>query len=154
RPARTEGGVGDGDEAVAAEQRAGVVLAHDVAVDDVDVLAAVDVEAVVVEVDAIVDAHAVEAHVAAFENAHAVVGAAGAEDVADGQIPTAVEDRQMRAVDVPFGAIPARAGVVALAGVKEVALAIDGALPLDRDVLGIGGIEEHDIAVSWRHALS
>src|SRR5260370_23417160 len=51
RPARAERAVCHRDELVAAEQGARVVLAHHVAVHDVDVVAAVNMKSVVVQVD-------------------------------------------------------------------------------------------------------
>jgi len=106
----------------------------------VDVLIAVEVEAIVVEVDAIVDAHTIQPHSIAFQNAHAVVGAAREEDIAYLQIPAAIKDGEVRTLAVALGAVAARTGVVALAGVKELSLAVDGSGTFDGDVLGVHGI--------------
>jgi hypothetical protein len=99
-------GVGDGDELVAAEQRAGVGLAGDVAVDDVDVLRVVEVEPVVVHVDAVVDADAVDADEAAPEDAAAVVGAAGEERVAEEEVSALIEDEQVGRSKFPPRPLP------------------------------------------------
>src|SRR5262249_2298669 len=138
-PAGAERGIGHGDELVAAEQGACVVLTGDVAIDDVDVLGAVDVEAVIVEVDAIVDADAVQLHVTAFQDAHAVVGAAREEDVADREIAAAVEDAEVGPLGVAFGAVAARAGIVAAAGEELVAVTVDGPAAFDGDVVCVDG---------------
>ena len=54
----------------------------------------------------------------------------------------------MRPFDVARPLRAAGAGAIANAVVEVHALAIDGAAAFDGDVLGIGGVEEYDVAVA------
>src|SRR5262249_51223245 len=63
RPARAEGTIRDGHEFVAAKKSAGIILAGDVAVHDVDILIADEMESVVVLVHAVVDPHSFKANI-------------------------------------------------------------------------------------------
>ena len=154
RPTRAESAVRHGDELVAAEESASVVLTGNVAIRDVDKLAADDVETVIVLVDPIVNAHGLELHVPAFKDPHAMISAGGEERVANAQIFAAIEDNQMWAVDVSFFAFLARTGVVAAPGIELCALAIDSPGPLDSDVLGTRGVEQDNIAVAGGNAFA
>src|SRR5262249_17936022 len=143
RPARAEGAIGDGDESIAPEQSAGIVLTDDVAIDDVDVLIAVDMKTVVVEVDAVMDANAVQLYVTAFEQANAVVSGTGQKNIAHDHIAATIEDGQVRTVAVSFGGVAAGTGVVALARIEKLTLSVDRARAFDRQVFGIHGVQHH-----------
>src|SRR5262249_24377531 len=105
------------------------------------------VKAVIIVVDAIVYADAVHLHTAAYRDAYGMIGAVGEEDVAYGQVPDLVEEQMVRSAITgePRGRLRAACGRPELR-----ALAIDRSTSLDRDILGVRGEDERDIAIAHR----
>ena len=106
-------------------------------------------KSVVVEDDAIVDAHAVNENKTAMQNAAAMITAVAKKRVAQAKVRALVKHEQVRARPPGFFF-----AVVLRAGQKFLALAVNGAGAFDGDILGVGGGNQNDVAVSRRNALA
>src|SRR5947209_2455997 len=105
-------------------------------------------EAVVVNIDAIMDVDAVDPDALALDHADAVKRAAEQAEVADDEVFAAVEQEVVGALGAANAA--RRRGTIFPVIVELLALAIDRARPLHRDVPGLDGEEERPVAVTER----
>src|SRR5262249_17214746 len=109
---------------------------------------------VVVQVDAVINPDAVQAYALALENTRAVIRAGGQENVSYQQILAAVEDHQMWTLEVTIGGILSGTRIVPFARKELRPVPVNSPRPLDRDVLGVCGGDQHDGAVAGRNAVT
>src|SRR5262249_34975163 len=104
--------------------------------------------------NAVINPDSFQAHALALENARAVIRAGGEENVSDQEILASVEDRQMRALEVSFGGILSRARVVPFTRKELRPVPVNRARPVDLNVLGVCGVDQHDVAVAGRNTIT
>src|SRR5262249_46724131 len=130
---------------------AGVVLAFHSAVAQVNMLRADEVKAVVVVIHAIVDAYAVQLHILTLNDADRMEGALIKKYVADGEVLAAMKEQMIRTLSA---AASRGRWNAALRTAELRALAVNRPRSFDRDVLGVYGKDQSDVAVGKRRVPS